>query len=284
MPALIACSASSYGPFGAQAAVPHLRQIGLHYLELPITTQGQPTRYGEEPLITSTASEKDVQRVTRFINDHGVRLSACQIDTGNPLFKSARQVLKKKMDIAAQLGVKLVIGNGGELETSAQRGSLLEALRELGDHAEKLGLTYCLDMQPGVCRSHRGLLELHRELQHPRIWLNFDTGALFYYNEEPVLEIALIKIAPYLRHLNLSDSIGEYDYWYFPALGYGGAVDFMRVFQIMRDMAFPAPLSIHVDGIEGEQDLPLAVYQQRVADSVMTLRECGYFTRENAPA
>jgi hypothetical protein len=51
----------------------------------------------------------------------------------------------------------------------------------------------------------------------------------------------------------------------------------MRVFQIMRDMGFPAPFSIHVDGIEGEQDLPLAVYQQRVADSVMTLRECGYF-------
>ena len=278
MPATIACSASSYGPYGAQAAIPHLRQIGLQYLELPILTQGQPTRYGEEPLITSTASEKDTQRVLHFIHDHGVRLSACQIDTGNPLFKSARQVLKRKMDIAAQLGVKLVIGNGGELESSDQRGSLLAALQELGDHAQTLGLTYCLDMQPGICRSHRGMLELMRELQHPQIWLNFDTGALFYYNEEPVLEIALLKVAPLLRHLNLSDSIGEFDYWYFPALGYGGAVDFMRVFQIMRDMAFPAPFSIHVDGIEGEHDLPLAVYQQRVADSVMTLRECGYFT------
>ncbi len=277
MPATIACSASSYGPFGAQAAILHLRQIGLHYLELPILTQGQPTRYGEEPLITSNATEKAVQHVLQFVKDHGVQLSACQIDTGNPLFKSARQVLKRKMEIAAQLGVKLVIGNGGELESSEQRSSLISALRELGDQAQKLGLTYCLDMQPGVCRSHRGMLELMREVQHPQIWLNFDTGALFYYNEEPVLEIALLKVAPYLRHLNLSDSLGEFDYWYFPALGYGGAVDFMRVFQIMRDMAFPAPFSIHVDGIEGESDLPLAVYQQRVADSVMTLRECGYF-------
>lgn len=277
MPAIIACSASSYGPFGAQAAVPHLRQVGLQYLELPILTQGQPTRYGEQPLITSTASEKDARQVTQFLTDYGVQLSSCQIDTGNPLFKSARQVLKRKMEIAAQLGVKLVIGNGGELESSAQRAGLIEALRELGDHAQTLGLTYCLDMQPGICRNHRGMLELMRELQHPQIWLNFDTGALFYYNEEPVLEIALVKVAPYLRHLNLSDSIGEFDYWYFPALGYGGAVDLMRVFQIMRDMAFPAPLSIHVDGIEGEHDLPLAVYQQRVADSVLTLCECGYF-------
>ncbi|MES2791365.1 MAG: TIM barrel protein [Planctomycetota bacterium] len=279
MPATIACSASSYGPFGAQAAIRHLRQIGLQYLELPILTQGQPTLYGEEPLITSTATEKDVQRVSQFIQDHGVRLSACQIDTGNPLFKSARQIIQKKMDIAAQLDVKLVIGNGGELESSSQRGRLIEALRELGDYAQKLGQTYCLDMQPGVCSSHRGMLELMRELQHPHIWLNFDTGALFYYNEEPVLEIALQKVAPYLRHLNLSDSIGEFDYWYFPALGYGGAVDFLRVHQIISDSGVPIPLSIHVDGIEGEHDLPLAVYQQRVADSVMTLRECGYFTR-----
>lgn len=277
MPALIACSASSYGPFGAQAAVAHLHQIGLQYLELPILTHGLPTRYGETPLITSTASEKDVQRVSRFLGDHGVTLSSCQIDTGNPLFKSARQVLKRKMEVAHQLGVKLVVGNGGELESSQQRGGLIAALRELGDQADKLDQTYCLDLQPGVCRNHRGMLDLLRELEHPRIWLNFDTGALFYHNEEPVLEIALLKVAPYLRHLNLSDSIGEFDYWYFPALGYGGAVDFARVHQIMRDMGFPAPLSIHVDGIEGEHDLPLAVYQQRVADSVATLRESGYF-------
>ncbi len=277
MPATIACSTSSYGPYGAQAAVSHLRTVGLKYLELPIHTQGQPTRYGEDPFITSTATEKDARQVNRYLADHGVQLSSCQINTGNPLFKSARQVLKRKMEIAAQLGVKLVIGDGGELESSDQLGSLIEALRELGDLAAKLGLTYCLDLQPGVCRNHRGMLDLFRQLEHPHIFLNFDTGALFYYNEEPVLEIALMRVAPYVRHLNLSDSIGEYDYWYFPALGYGGAVDFVRVHQIMRDMGFLAPLSIHVDGIEGDHDLPLLTYQQRVADSVTTLRECGYF-------
>lgn len=277
MPALISCSATSYGPYGAQAAIAHLRQVGIQHLELPILTHGQPTRYGEKPFITSTATPQQSQQVVRYLKDHGVRLSACQIDTGNPLFKSARQVLKRKMDIAAQLECSLVIGNGGEIESADQRGALLETLRELGDHARQLGQTYCLDLQPGVCRNHRGMLDVLRDLQHPDIWLNFDTGALFYYNDEPVLEIALVKVAPYLRHLNLSDSIGEFDYWYFPALGYGGAVDFMRVFQIMRDMNFPAPMSIHVDGIEGERDLPLAVYEQRVADSVKTLRECGYF-------
>ena len=277
MPALISCSASSYGPYGARAAVAHLGKVGVRFLELPILTNGQPTRFGEVPLITSTATAQQSQQVASYLQDHGLQLSACQIDTGNPLFKSARQVLKRKMDIAAQLGCSLVIGNGGELESPDQRGTLIEALRELGDHAQKLGQTYCLDMQPGLCRNHRGMLDLLRDLQHPHIWLNFDTGALFYYNDEPILEIALVKVAPYLRHLNLSDSIGEYNYWYFPALGYGGAVDFMRVFQIMRDMNFPAPMSIHIEGIEGEHDLPLAVYEQRVADSITTLRECSYF-------
>lgn len=277
MPATIACSTTSYGPYGAQAAISHLRKVGLQHLELPIHTHGQPTRYGEDPLITSDATDKLIQQVQRYLGDHGVGLVSCQIDTGNPLFNSARQALRRKMEIAAKLGVKVVVGNGGELESPDQRDILITALRELGDLAEKLGLIYCLDLQPGVCQNHRGMLDIIRQLEHPHIFLNFDTGALFYYNEEPVLEIALTKVAPYLRHLNLSDSIGEYDYWYFPALGYGGAVDFMRVHQIMRDMGFPAPLSIHVDGIEGDHDIPLEVYQQRVADSVATLRECGYF-------
>lgn len=277
MPATIACSTTSYGPYGAQAAVAHLPLIGLKHLELPIHTHGQPTRYGEDPLVTSKATERDARQAHAYLADHGVQLSSCQIGTGNPLFKSARQVLRRKMEVAAQLGVKLVVGDSGELETTDQMGTLIEALRELGDLAAKLDQTYCLDLQPGICRNHRGMLDVIRRLEHPRISLNFDTGGLFYYNEEPVLEIALMKVAPYLRHLNLSDSIGEYDYWYFPALGYGGAVDFARVHQIMRDMGFPAPLSIHVDGIEGDQDLPLLTYQQRVADSVTTLRDCGYF-------
>lgn len=257
--------------------MPHLRKVGLHHLELPIHTQGQPTRYGETPLITSTATDRDVQQVQRFLADHGVQLSACQIATGNPLLKSVVQVLKRKMEIAAKLGVKTVIGDAGELDSPDQWDSLLVALRAIGDLAAKLGLTYCLDLQPGVCRNHRGMLLLVQHLEHPSVFLNFDTGALFYYNEEPVLEIALTKVGPYLRHVNLSDSIGEFDYWYFPALGYGGAVDFVRVHQIVRDMGFLAPLSIHVDGIEGDHDLPLKTYEQRVADSVATLRECGYF-------
>lgn len=277
MPAIIACSTTSYGPYGPRAAIAHLRTVGLQFLELPIQTHGQKTLFGEEPLLTSIASAKEVAQAQTLLTDHGVTLSSCQILTGNPLFKSARQVLKRKLEIAAQLGVQLVIGDSGEIESSAQLPDLYAALTELGDLAGSLGITYCLDLQPGICRNHRGMLQTMQDLQHPNLRLNFDTGSLFFYNDEPVLEIALLKVCSLVKHLNLKDSLGEYNYWYFPPLGYGGAVDFMRVRQIMRDMGYPAPMSIHVDGVEGERDLPLAVYEQRVCDSVTTLRECGYF-------
>lgn len=277
MPATIACSSSSYGPYGAQAAVPHLRQIGLEYLELPISTHGQRPSLGEKPLLTSTARDNDVNETLRFVSDHGVKLASCQILTGNPVLNSARQVLKRKMEVAASLGVSVVVGDAGEPESRNELSPLYDVLRELGDHAAKLHQTYCIDMQRGLCRNHRGLLQVMSELEHPHVRINFDTGNLFYLNEEPVLEIALVKTAPYIKHVNLKDSIGEFEYWFFPALGYGGAVDFARVFQVMRDMAFPGPMSIHVDGIDGESDLPLSTYQNRVAASVNTLRECGYF-------
>ncbi|MDB5385583.1 MAG: sugar phosphate isomerase/epimerase [Planctomycetaceae bacterium] len=277
MPATIACSTTSYGPFGPRAAITHLRSVGLQYLELPIHTHGQKTRYGEIPLLTSIASDQEIAEAQVLLTDHGVSLASCQIVTGNPLFKSARQVLRRKLEIAGQLGVKLVIGDAGEVQSPDQLPALYQALTELGDVAGSLGITYCLDLQPGICRNHRGMIQAMQDLDHPQIRLNFDTGSLFYYNDEPVLEIALLKVCPYIRHLNLKDCLGEYDYWYFPPLGYGGAVDFMRVHQVMRDMGFPAPLSIHVDGIEGERDLPLETYQKQVVDSVATLRECGYF-------
>lgn len=281
MPATIACSTTSYGPHGAKAAICHLREVGIHFVELPIHTHGQKTFYGETPLLTSIATDSEVAEAAKFIADQGVAVASCQILTGNPLFKSARQVLKRKLDIASQLGAKIVVGDSGESQSPEERSVLYEGLVELADHAATLGMTYCLDLQRGNCRNHRGMLQVMQDVQHPDLRVNFDTGALFYLNEEPVVEIAFLKVCSFVRHLNLKDSSGEYNSWHFPALGAGGAVDFLRIYQIMRDMRFPAPLSIHVDGVEGQHDLPLSDYQRQVAESVATLRECGYFNDIN---
>jgi L-ribulose-5-phosphate 3-epimerase len=80
-----------------------------------------------------------------------------------------------------------------------------------------------------------------------------------------------------VKHVHLKDSMGQFGQWYFPALGAGGAVDFLRVYQIMRDCGFAGPYSIEIEGIDGEPELTLEETHQRVVESVALLRRVGYF-------
>jgi len=138
-------------------------------------------------------------------------------------------------------------------------------------------MTVCFETHPGICVNHREMLRVMRDLDHPRLRLNFDTANLLYFNENVYVEVALAKVCHLVKHVHLKDSMGQYQQRYFPALGCGGAVDFLRVYKILRDIRFPGPYSIEIGGIEGEPDLSLAEHHQRVVDSVKYLRELGYF-------
>ncbi|MEC9009272.1 MAG: sugar phosphate isomerase/epimerase, partial [Planctomycetota bacterium] len=89
-------------------------------------------------------------------------------------------------------------------------------------------------------------------------------------------EIALAKVCAWVSHMHLKDSHGEYQDWYFPALGYGGAVDFVRVLELMDVCGFTGPFSLEIEGIKGEAELSLDDHHQRIVDSVKHLELCGF--------
>jgi len=80
-----------------------------------------------------------------------------------------------------------------------------------------------------------------------------------------------------VKAIHLKDSRGRFGDWHFPALGRGGAVDFVRVLDILRSVRFAGPYTIEIGGIEGEGDLSLDQYHDRVKTSVTYLRSLGYF-------
>lgn len=274
---IISCFTNSYGRFGARAALEHLPQVGITHIELPIRTAGVPSLFGDEPLLTEQSSSEEIQQVRDLLEEHGMALSSCNITSGNPLQRDVTDITRRKLDLAAQLGVSLVVGGAGEAADEAERKQLLQHLREIGDHAGARGITYCFETHPGLCVNHRAMRETMEELNHPHLKLNFDTGNISYYNHNINVEIALAKVCPHVRHVHLKDHSGVPREWYFPALGCGGAVDFLRVYEILRDAGFRGPFSIEIEGIAGEGELSLADYQQRIAESVRTLRDCGYF-------
>jgi len=274
---LISCFTNSYGRFGAKAAIENVRDAGLEFVELPIRTAGVASPFGDEPLVTHESTADDLQRVDDLLQQHGVRVSSCNVTTGNPLEPDVVEVTKRKLEIAKHFGVSLVVGGAGEAHDDDAKQQLYDHLREIGDHAAGLGITYCFETHPGLCVNHRRMLETLDELQHPHLKLNLDTGNLTYYNSNINVEIALAKVCPHVRHIHLKDHSGEPGEWYFPALGRGGAVDFLRVYELLRDVGFTGPLSIEIEGIADEGELSLENYQQRVTESVEMLRNCGYF-------
>lgn len=277
MPDLVCCLTNSYGRFGARAAIENVRSAGLEHVELPIRTAGVPSPFQDDPLVTNGSSLEDLKRVDRLLERHGVRVASCGVMPGDPLDPEGLKLIQRKLDLASHFGVEVVVGNAGEAETREELRSLHAHLADIGDYAARLGITYCFETHPGICRNHYRMLETMEALQHPHLKLNFDTANILYYNENVVGEVALAKVCHHVRHVHLKDSMGEYGRWYFPALGSGGGVDFFRVRELLSVCGFHGPYSIEIEGIAGEPEPSLQECHRRVRDSVDYLRTCGYF-------
>lgn len=276
-PPIISCLASCYGRFGAEAAIRHVRDAGIGSLELPIRTAGFSSRAGDPPLLTDEATPAQIEQVRRLLAAEEVTLASVNAISGNPLKPEVVRIILRKLDIAAALGVQKVVIDAGSHEDDNDRMTLLAHLTEIAEHAHRLGQTVCCETHRGVCQDHRSMLELMKAIEHPAFRLNFDTANLLYYNENAVGEVALAKVCQYVKAVHLKDSMGRFGQWYFPALGEGGAVDFVRVLEIMRGVRFQGPYTIEIGGIEGEGELTLDQYHSRVKRSVKYLRSIGYF-------
>jgi len=268
---------NSYGPWGTRGAIENLADAGLEYIELAIRTYGVDSPFDARPLLTDGSDAADIGRVKQLLDEHGVRVASCNVTSGNPLDPAVVEITKRKLDLAAQFGASLVVGGAGEADDDGDKERLYRQLGEIGDYAAGMGITYCFETHPGLCRDHRGMLETMHVLEHAHLKLNFDTANILYYNELIEGEVALAKVCHHVQHVHLKDSGGEFGKWHFPALGRGGAVNFVRVLEIMQTVGFAGPYSIEIEGIAGEGELELEQYQARVVESVKHLRNCGFF-------
>lgn len=275
---IISCFANSYGRFGVQAAIARLADSGIRHLEMPIRTANVPTFFGDTPLVTEQSSASEMESVRRHIADAGLAVSSCNVTSGNPQERQVVEVTKKKLDAAAAFSVSLVVGGAGEADTNQDRGTLLEHLVEIGDHAASLGITYCFETHPGLCMHADGMLRTVSELRHAHLRLNFDTGNILYYNDGADVLESLRMVRDHVAHVHLKDTNGVYKAWHFPALGAGGAVDFAAVKQLLDEVEYDGPYSLEIEGIEGEPPLTVEQHQQRIAESIIHLQQCGFIS------
>jgi L-ribulose-5-phosphate 3-epimerase len=260
-----------YGRYGVQAALELVPKLGLNHIELAMRGHGGQVIVPTDVVAGEDMGPEREARLRQALREHGVQ--AITGNGGDNMRDPAGVArFKKRLELAQRLGMRLVIGSGGEA-TEEDRAALIATLRELGDDAAARDLTICLETHPGITVNAAQMLRTMQEVDHPAVKLNFDTGNILYYNEGADVVAELRAVAPYIGHVHLKDSRGRLRDWYFPALGEGGAVDFASVGRVLNDNGFFGPFSIELEGIQDEPELTLEQRQERLQRSVDYLRK-----------
>lgn len=204
----------------------------------------------------------------------GISVGSCEVTTGLSHWSEAEPLLRERIEQAGEFRPAVIVGDGGSLDDDPDE--VLPGIRRLADQAARLGMRYCIELQAGLCSDHRRLLAMVEAVGHPAVRASFDTGSLHYLNGPIEGEVALARVCHKLGHVRLRDTSGEAGAWHFPALGHGGAVNFIRVRELSVHSGFLGPFVIAADGIAGDAVPESDVDRRMLRDSLRTLRDCGF--------
>jgi L-ribulose-5-phosphate 3-epimerase len=276
---ILSCFTNCYGPAGVRAAVERIRQAGISHLELALRGHN----FGglvipESAVITETADEATAQAFLQHLARHDVRVSGCNVGGADIRTREGVELTERRIRFAARwFGVEVCVTGAGQPSNAVEHETIVANLRRLGDTAASAGITLSLETHKGPTQNATAMLALMAEVGHPNVRINFDTGNIAYYNRgaDPCAELERVKHL--VRSVHVKDNRGGFEDWYFPALGEGGAVDFVRVREILDGVGFIGPYTIEIEGIGGEPEPGIDARQERIKRSVEHLRACGYF-------
>ncbi len=279
MPRILSVFTNCFGPDGVRTAVETIQAAGFDHLELALRGHN----FGgliipESAVITEKAGDSEAQAFCDLLSSHGVSVSGCNVGGANILTTEGVDLTERRIRFAKRwFDVGVVVSGAGQPGDDADRAIMLRHLTRLGDLARTLGLTIALETHKGPTQNAATMLALMSDLDHPNVRLNFDTGNIAYYNQaaDPVAELE--RVAHLVKNVHLKDNRGGLEDWYFPAVGDGGAVDFVRVREILDGVGFSGPYTVEIEGIGGESEPGLAARVERVRRSAEHLRKCGYF-------
>jgi L-ribulose-5-phosphate 3-epimerase len=276
---VVSCFTNCYGASGVRTAVERIREAGLEYLELALRGHNLGGLViPESAVVTEKADDATAQAFCDLLDRHGVKVSGCNVGGADIRTTEGVDLTRRRIEFAARwFGVAIVVSGAGQPADEAERRTVIDHLRQLGDVAGNLGITIALETHKGPTQNAEAMLTLMGELDHPHVRLNFDTGNIAYYNQgvDPAAELE--KVKHLVRNVHVKDNRGGFEDWYFPAVGDGGSVDFTRVRQILDDVGFLGPYTIEIEGIAGEPEPGLEGRQERIRRSADHLRACGYF-------
>ena len=181
--------------------------------------------------------------------------------------------LAVQLETCAKMGVKYMFLSPKRHEIDKQ--VIYRRLRQACDIARKHGVTIALETHPDLGTNGDVHLNTMKQINHPNVRVNFDTGNIHYYNKNTDAPTELKKIIDYMATVELKDHNGQYKTWNFPVLG-KGVVDVPGVLRILKEHHYAGPLTIEIEGVQGIERNQTEI-KKDVEDSVAYVRSLGRF-------
>jgi L-ribulose-5-phosphate 3-epimerase len=267
-PVVIAASPNCFLEFSPFVAYRLLPQVGISHVEVPAA----PTGIGA--FVPEIMDEGDLQRLKERLAGAGVTPISvgAYCDLLQPRLVDA---LKRRIVFAQQIGAPTVISDATRrLEVSADEWrKLVNVLRYLGDYAADHGVRIALETHGGLTRNGALARRLLEAVDHPAVGVNYDTGNIYYYNDDLDPAADIREVAERVFQVHLKDTLGGKGEWEFCVLG-EGRVNFPAIIAVLAAAGFRGPYSLELEGRRGE-DLNRAQHLERISRSLAYLRSIG---------
>lgn len=261
---------NSYGHHGVRAAIEGAAKAGIRHAEIAMKPHDQGGLVvSEGVVITEKTPMEEIDRLREWMQD--LNVSPTSANGGGDISTDAGvEVVKARLDRAHRLGCKyFVMSVGNELTDT-----VAENIRKIGDYAQTLGIKVALETHPPLVTNAEVGIASMKKINHPNVGINFDTANMYYYTDGIDAAAELEKMIDYVTHVHLKDSNMGYKEWFFPAIG-DGKIPFKRMIDTLTKAGYDGPLSLEIEGIEGEGRLTFEEYHDRIVRSVEYLRANG---------
>ena len=207
-------------------------------------------------------SDEDEAALRGALDARGLQL--CAIYGGVDLLADdGPELLRRKLQGAARFGVGVYDTGAISLDDDPDVrrrhvATFVDRIRTAGDHADRLGITICLETHGGYTGHADACLEAMAQIDHERVRLAYDPANFLYY-EGRRPEERLGELVPFIGHTHLKDHRGGKLANDFPAVG-AGEVGYETLLPALWEGGYRGPYTL--ERAVGEDDAEKAQAMQ----------------------
>ena len=234
-----------YAGFSLEEALNGISKTGFKYVELS-AMYDVCDAHGDniEHVIPEKMNDKDVENLKSKLKK--LSLQPISLSGHVDLSKSgAVQPQKRRIDIAKNLGVNIVVSKTGNPSSKEEVNLFYKNVSEVAKYASENNIVIALETAGEFLNTAKNAVPILNKINSSSIRLAYDTANVTFYEgvrPEDDMEYAI----QYLVYVHLKDKRGGKGIYEFPALG-EGEVNFEKIFNILSKYKYDGPLSAEVE-------------------------------------